>query len=113
MAAAPSCADHSTHPNPTLPAETAMNLLSLAPMRRPMPLPLVDAGDAAANTALAEAPVPPVAAEPRCCGWFDSSWELLNGLAVDELPDSEGTVAALWFAELARGRPAADSTWLQ
>ena len=90
-----------------------MNLLSLAPMRRPVPLPLVDAGDAAATTALAEAPVPPVAAELRSCGWFESSWELRQGLAVHELPDSEGAVAALWFADLARAQPAADSAWLQ
>ena len=90
-----------------------MNFLSLAPMRRTAPLPLIDAGDAAATTALAEAPVPPVAAEPRCCGWFDSSWELQQGLAVNELPDSEGTVAALWFTEPARGRPVAESAWLQ
>lgn len=41
------------------------------------------------------------------CGWFDSSWALQQGLAVSELPDSDGTVAALWFAELApRRRPA-------
>lgn len=90
-----------------------MNLLSLAPMRRPSPLPLIDAGDAAATAALAETPVPPVAAEARSCGWFDSSWELQQGLAVNDLPDSEGAVAALWFAELAHGRPAADSAWLQ
>ncbi len=36
------------------------------------------------------------------CGWFDSSWALRQGLAVSELPDSDGTVAALWFAELAQ-----------
>lgn len=35
------------------------------------------------------------------CGWFDSSWALRQGLAVSELPDSDGTVAALWFAALA------------
>lgn len=35
------------------------------------------------------------------CGWFDSSWALRQGLAVSELPDSDGTVAALWFAGLA------------
>ena len=39
------------------------------------------------------------------CGWFDSSWELRQGLAVTELPDSDGTVAALWFAALAASGP--------
>jgi hypothetical protein len=34
------------------------------------------------------------------CGWFDSSWALRQGLAVSELPDSDGIVAALWFEEL-------------
>jgi hypothetical protein len=35
------------------------------------------------------------------CGWFDSSYALRQGLAVQELPDSDGTVAALWFQALA------------
>lgn len=38
---------------------------------------------------------------PPGCGWFDSSWALDQGLAVSDLPDSDGTVAALWFAQLA------------
>ena len=42
------------------------------------------------------------AADPApACGWFESSWALRNGLAVSELPDSDGSVAALWFAALA------------
>ena len=47
--------------------------------------------------------------DTRACGWFDSSWALRQGLAVSELPDSDGAVAALWFAELAvvSGRSAA------
>ena len=49
-------------------------------------------------------------AEP-VCGWFDSSWALRQGLAVQELGPSElpddGTVAALWLAALAT--PAAPS----
>lgn len=45
------------------------------------------------------------------CGWFESSWALREGLAVQELgpadlPD-DGTVAALWLAALAV--PAAES----
>ena len=34
------------------------------------------------------------------CGWFESSWELQQGLAVSELPDRDGSVAALWFTRL-------------
>lgn len=47
--------------------------------------------------------------DTRACGWFESSWALSQGLAVSELPDSDGAVAALWFAELAvvGGRSAA------
>ena len=36
----------------------------------------------------------------HACGWFESSWDLQQGLAVSELPDSDGTVAALWFTQL-------------
>ena len=45
------------------------------------------------------------------CGWFESSWALRQGLAVQELGPGEladdGTVAALWLAALAT--PAAES----
>ena len=45
------------------------------------------------------------------CGWFESSWALRQGLAVQELGPAElpddGTVAALWLAAL--GAPAATS----
>ena len=37
-------------------------------------------------------------AAESACGWFDSSWDLRQGLAVSELPDSELAVAALWFS---------------
>ncbi len=43
-------------------------------------------------------PLPP---EAPACGWFDSSWALRQGLAVRELPDSDGAAAALWFPALA------------
>lgn len=36
----------------------------------------------------------------RACGWFESSWDLQQGLAVCELPDLDGSVAALWFTRL-------------
>jgi hypothetical protein len=39
------------------------------------------------------------------CGWFDSSWELRQGLAISELPASELAVAALWFPALAVAVP--------
>ena len=38
------------------------------------------------------------------CGWFESSHVLRQGLVVSELPDSDGSVAALWFAQLASAR---------
>jgi hypothetical protein len=84
-----------------------MTLLSLAPLRRAKPAAesVCDAGDAAARQALAGAgaltsaePAERGAAPP--CGWFDSSWELRQGLAVRELPEAELSVAVLWFAEL-------------
>lgn len=98
-----------------------MTILSLAPLRRtPPPPPAPDAGDAAARHALAQAgaaPGGPADPEPvRACGWFDSSWELQQGLAVSELPDAELPVAALWFAELlpqVLPQPAPASAWLQ
>ncbi len=34
------------------------------------------------------------------CGWFESSWDLQQGLAVSELPDRDGAAAALWFSAL-------------
>lgn len=45
----------------------------------------------------------PAAALPdgAACGWFESSWDLQQGLLVSEWPDSDGPVAALWFATLA------------
>ena len=47
-------------------------------------------------------------AEPgRTCGWFDSSLELQQGLAVQEWPADDWAVAALFFAQ----RPAASARW--
>lgn len=50
------------------------------------------------------------------CGWFESSWALRQGLAVQELgasdlPDPDGTLAALWFAALAAVPAAASGRW--
>lgn len=88
-----------------------MTLLSLAPLRRPKPALVCDAGDAAATHALASSNASAASAtsaaighaeagDVRACGWFDSSWELRRGLVVNELPEAELAVAALWFAEL-------------
>lgn len=76
-----------------------------------------DAADAAARLALqgvgerhalAQAavttPAPSLAAglaePPAGCGWFDSSHELHQGLAVQEWPDADWAVAALYFGAL-------------
>lgn len=70
---------------------------------------LARAAEAAGNAIDAAPEAPAVDEQARACGWFESSWALRQGLAVSELPDSDGAVAALWFAELAAvgGRPAA------
>ncbi len=97
-----------------------MTILSLAPLRRPEPAPDCDAGDAAANHALAAsaAVVDVRPDDARSCGWFDSSWELQHGLAVNEWADTELPAAALWFADLVpvvlpASALAAESAWLQ
>ena len=66
---------------------------------------------AAPPEAPAPADVPAQAAAPAAalpagaaCGWFESSWDLQQGLLVSEWPDSDGPVAALWFATLAASR---------
>lgn len=93
-----------------------MTILLPIPARR-APQPAVsDAGDAAARVALAEVAAPAAADTDRvrACGWFDSSWELQQGLAVSELPEAELPVAALWFAELTPlVLPELESAWLQ
>ena len=97
-----------------------MTILSLAPLRRPKPAVVCDAGDAAATQALvtSAAVAGAEAGDARACGWFDSSWELRHGLAVSELPEAELPVAALWFAELMPvvlpvSALAVESAWLQ
>lgn len=100
-----------------------MTILSLVPLRRVVPPQAPDAGDVAASHALADAQAAPADGEAeRACGWFDSSWELRQGLAVSELPEAELPVAALWFAQLLPvvlpellpdPAPQAGSAWLQ
>ena len=75
-----------------------------APLPRPLPaaLPLAKAAVAAAEK-VAEKVAP--AAEPGACGWFDSSLDLRQGLAVSEVRDPDWTVLLLWFGPAAlRGR---------
>jgi hypothetical protein len=55
-------------------------------------------------------PAGSVGATPAC-GWFESSWDLQQGLAVSELPDRDGAAAALWFSALDGAYPV--STCLQ
>lgn len=66
--------------------------------------------------------VPPLDGDPAdddgspVCGWFESSWALREGLAVQELgaselPDPDGTLAALWFAALAVPAAPASGRW--
>ena len=57
-----------------------------------------------ADTSLAGAAAGELPADHPCgtpaCGWFESSWDLQQGLAVSELPDRDGAAAALWFSAL-------------
>ena len=53
-------------------------------------------------------PALPVDDAQRTCGWFESSHALREGRAVSELPDSDGSVAALWFSAL---RPQRSAAW--
>lgn len=99
-------------------------LLPAAALPLPMaPLPsravraAADAADAAARLAMqgvgqrpaigqAALPAPALsvvaglAESPAGCGWFDSSHELHQGLAVQEWPDADWAVAALYFGGL-------------
>ena len=76
-----------------------------APQPRPLPaaVPLAMAAVAAAEKG-AEKVAP--AAEPGACGWFDSSLDLRQGLAVSEVRDPDWTVLLLWFGPAALRGPA-------
>lgn len=58
-------------------------------------LPSAAADQAAIEALLADEP-------GSRCGWFESSYELSQGLEVSELPDA--TVAALWVQQATAGR---------
>ena len=79
---------------------------------------LLPAAQAAGTTALADAADTVIASPPagagtssaaateppdlgRTCGWFDSSLDLRQGLAVRELAEPDWTVMALWFGPAA------------
>ena len=74
---------------------------------RPLPLPLSITPPAAPDPLTPPAdPAAPVAAaaspaEPGTCGWFDSSLDLRQGLAVSEVRDPDWTVLLLWFGPAA------------
>ena len=70
--------------------------MNTQPLAQPLHHPL-----ARHPAALAEANTPEGADAPdsRSCGWFESSWDLQQGLAVSELPDSDSAVLALWFSQ--------------
>lgn len=59
-----------------------------------------------AGPAPAALPVPALPAEASVCGWFDSSLDLRQGLAVSEVRDADWTVLVLWFGPAALRGPA-------
>ena len=69
-----------------------------APLPLPQPLPVATP---AAASAVETAAVAAGAAEPGACGWFDSSLDLRQGLAVSEVRDTDWTVLVLWFGPAA------------
>lgn len=78
-----------------------------APLPQPLPATMPAAIEAEAGAALAGRSepavpaVPAVPAEVGACGWFDSSRDLRQGLAVSEVRDTDWTVLVLWFGPAA------------
>lgn len=61
----------------------------------------------AAAAALAAPDLAPASpAEAGACGWFNSSLDLRDGLAVSELRNPDWTVLVLWFGPAALRTPA-------
>ena len=77
-------------------------LLSRLLPNRAVPLPTLalDAADAAAVGAMQASDAQALAEPPAGCGWFESSHELQQGVAVQEWPADDWAVAALYFAQL-------------
>lgn len=98
----------SRYPHPTTP-EARMNpllnrLCRKAPLPQPLPATMLlataaDTGAAPAGPGVPAVPVEPVG--PGACGWFDSSLDLRQGLAVSEVRDTDWTVLVLWFGPAA------------
>ena len=78
-------------------------LLNCFCRKAPLPRPLPEAMPRATAAETAAAPVAPVApaVEAGACGWFDSSLDLRQGLAVSEVRDPDWTVLLLWFGPTA------------
>jgi hypothetical protein len=89
---------------PETPMTTSLRPRTIVHVRVPhVPVPVpVPAADAPSDHGPGAAPADDTAAPG--CGWYESSFALRQGLAVSELGDADGSVAALWFAAL---RPAA------
>ena len=92
-----------------------MNKLFTRLCRRAAAAPLL-LGALLAPAACKAAPVPEVALQPAvpaaaaaaavlpeasACGWFDSSLDLRQGLAVSEMAEPDWTVLVLWFGPVA------------
>lgn len=70
---------------------------------RTMP-PAMATSDIAVTPPTAAAAVDPAPASPAeagACGWFNSSLDLRDGLAVSEVRDPDWTVLVLWFGPAA------------
>ena len=68
--------------------------------KAPPPPPPPAASPLAAAAVTGAKPAAP-AVEARACGWFDSSLDLRQGLAVSEVRDPDWTVLVLWFGPAA------------
>ena len=69
---------------------------------RRIPSPVV--GPAQGPAPAAARPADATPPEASACGWFDSSLDLQQGLAVSELAEPDWTVLALWFGPAAARR---------
>ena len=69
----------------------------------PQPLPVAPTSAPAAEIGVVSAAP---AAEAGVCGWFDSSLDLRQGLAISEMGDIDWTVLVLWFGPAALRGPA-------
>ena len=73
--------------------EAPLTPLPIAPSLHQAPTCRTTARVQAADPAQGEGP------GQHACGWFESSWDLQQGLAVSELSDRDGTAAAMGFSQ--------------